>query len=149
MIQRHDLTDEQWARLESLLPKPKRGPQPRDLRRSVKGVLWILRTGAPWRDLPACYGSWETVASRFYRWRLAGVWDQALAARQQQGDAAGELDWTAPFVDGTVIRAHQHAAGARRSKGGSSSKRSDVAKAASRPSCTCAPNEAASPSRSY
>lgn len=114
MIQRHDLTEERWARLEPLLPKPRRGPQPRDLRRTINGVLWILRTGAPWRDLPTCYGPWQTAASRFYRWRAAGVWNAILAALQQQGDAAGQLDWSAHFVDGTVIRAHQHAAGARR-----------------------------------
>jgi len=97
-----------------LLPRSRRGPQPRDLRRTINGILWILRTGAPWRDLPTCYGSWQTAASRFYRWRAAGVWDAILATRQQQGDAAGQLDWSAHFVDGTVIRAHQHAAGARR-----------------------------------
>src|SRR5258707_605206 len=148
MIQRHDLSDEQWARLESLLPKAQRGPQPRDLRRTVNGVLWILRTGAPWRDLPACYGSWETAASRFYRWQAAGVWDAILAALQQQGDAAGQVDWSAHFVDGTVIRAHQHAAGARRVKGGKLSKRSDAAKGDSAPSSTCAPSGRASPSPS-
>jgi transposase len=117
MIQRHDLTDERWARLEPLLPKPQRGPQPRDLRRTINGVLWILRTGAPWRDLPACYGSWQTAASRFSRWRAAGVWNAILATVQQWGDTAGRLDWSAHFVDGTIIRAHQHAAGARRRDG--------------------------------
>ena len=152
MIQRHDLTDEQWERLHRLLPKAQRGPQPRELRRDVNGILWILRTGAPWRDLPPCYGAWQTVASRFYRWRKAEVWDAVLAELQRRGDAAGQLDWSAHFVDGTVIRAHQHAAGARRGKGGGSSKptpkRSDAARAASRPNCTCAPSGAASPSPS-
>lgn len=146
MIQRHDLSDEQWARLEGLLPRARRGPQPHKLRRDVNGILWVLRTGAPWRDLPPCYGAWQTVASRFYRWREAGVWDRVLAELQRRGDAAGRLDWSAHFVDGTVIRAHQHAAGARRAKGGRSSKHSDAAKGASPPSCTCAPNAAASPS---
>ena len=72
------------------------------------------RTGAPWRDLPGRYGSVGTVSSRFYRWRAAGVWDRILAALQAEGDAAGRLDWNLHFVDASVIRAHQHAAGARR-----------------------------------
>jgi len=76
--------------------------------------LWILRTGAPWRDLPERYGPVGTVSSRFYRWRASGVWDRILAALQAEAEAAGEIDWDLHFVDATVIRAHQHAAGARR-----------------------------------
>ena len=144
MRHRHELTDEQWVRLEPLLPKPKRGPQPRDQRRLLNGILWIHATGAQWRDLPERYGPWETVASQFYRWVHGGVWQALLAAFQQQADAQGHLDWSAHFVDGTVIRAHQHAAGARRVKGGRSSKRSDAAEAASRPSSMSAPSAAAS-----
>jgi transposase len=70
-------------------------------------------TGAPWRDLPERYGPWQTIASRFYRWREAGVWDRILAAVQQLADAEGRLDWDVHYVDGTTVRAHQHAAGAR------------------------------------
>ena len=146
MRHRHELTDEHWARLEPLLPKPKRGPQPRDRRRLLNGMLWIHATGAQWRDLPERYGPWETVASQFYRWVRAGVWQTVLAALQQQADAAGRLDWSAHFVDGTSIRAHQHAAGARRVKGGRRSKRSGGAAAASAPSSTSGPSAAASPS---
>jgi transposase len=148
MRHRHELPDEQWARLEPLLPQPKRGPQPRDRRRLLNGMLWIHATGAQWRDLPERYGPWETVASQFYRWVRAGVWQAVLAALQQQADAHGQLDWSAHFVDGTVIRAHQHAAGARHAKGGRISKRSDAAGAASPPSSTSAPSAAASPSPS-
>jgi len=118
MRQRHELTDEQWARLEPLLPTPKHGPQPRDRRRLLNGILWIHATGTQWRDLPERYGPWETVASQFYRWVRAGVWQTVLAALQQQADAQGQLNWSAHFVDGTSIRAHQHAAGARRVQGG-------------------------------
>jgi len=118
MRHRHELTDEQWARLEPLLPQPKRGFLPHDRRRLINGILWLHATGVPWRDLPERYGPWQTVASQCYRWVHAGVWDHLLAAVQQQGDAQGHLDWSAHFVDGTVIRAHQHAAGARRAKGG-------------------------------
>jgi transposase len=89
----------------------------RNQRRILNGILWLHATGAPWRDLPDRYGPWRTVTSQFYRWVHADVWDQVLAALQQQADAAGQLDWSAHFVDGSVIRVHQHAAGARRRHG--------------------------------
>lgn len=79
----------------------------------LNGMLWILRTGAPWRDLPERYGPWSSVASRFYRWRKAGVWDRLWAEILRQVDADELLDWNVHFVDGTVVRAHQHAAGAK------------------------------------
>ena len=150
MRHRHELTDEQWARLAPLLPpqKPARGRPARDHRQMINAMLWIHATGAQWRDLPERYGPWQSVATRFSRWVAAGLWDALLAALQQQGDAAGQLDWSAHYVDGTVIRAHQHAAGARRTKGGRLSRRSARAGAASPPSSTCAPSAAASPSRS-
>jgi len=78
-------------------------------------MLWMLRTGAPWADLPARYGPVGTVSSRFYRWRKAGVFDRVLRRLQAQADAQGDLDWELHFVDATVVRAYQHAAGARRS----------------------------------
>lgn len=116
MRRRHELTDEQWARLEPLLPpqKPKIGRPGHDLRRIVNGILWIDRTGAPWRDLPERYGPVGTVSSRFYRWRQAGVWDRVLAALQTQADQTGDLDWDIHSVDSSVIRAYQHAAGAKK-----------------------------------
>jgi len=76
-------------------------------------MLWVLRTGAPWRDLPERFGSWKAVSSRFYRWRSTGVWDQVLAELQRQADRNGDLDWTLHFVVSTTVRAHQHAAGAK------------------------------------
>ena len=121
--QRHELSDTQWARLRPLVPSERTGRRGRpshNHRRMINGMLWIAKTGAPWRDLPERYGPWHSVASRFYRWRRAGLWDRLLAALQQQGDAAGCLDWSAHFVDGTVVRAHQHAAGARKREGGAS-----------------------------
>jgi transposase len=113
-MSRGDLTNSQWERLAPLLPpqKPQTGRPAHDHRPIINGILWILRTGAPWRDLPPCYGPWQTVASRFYRWRKAGIWQQILDALQQQADATGALEWTIHYVDATVIRAHQHAAGA-------------------------------------
>jgi transposase len=113
---RGDVTDEQWAQLQPLLPpqKPKTGRPAKDHRTIINGILWIIRTGAPWRDLPERYGPWRTVASRYYRWRKAGIWDRLFAAVQEKADAAGRIDWTVHFVDGTNVRAHQHAAGAKR-----------------------------------
>jgi transposase len=115
---RHELSDKQWERLQPLLPpqKPHTGRPNKDHRIIINGILWLLRTGAPWRDLPERYGSWKTVASRFYRWQAAGIWEQILAWVQQQADADGKLDWSLHHVDGTIVRAHQHAAGARRPK---------------------------------
>src|SRR4051794_31779564 len=115
-MRRLDVTDEQWRRLEPLLPpeKPRTGRPNHDHRRVVSGMLWIHRTGAPWRDLPERYGPVGTVSSRFYRWCRAGVWDRILSALQAEADARGEIDWDLHFVDATIVRAHQHAAGARR-----------------------------------
>ena len=131
-MNRYDLTTTQWERLEPLLPprKPRMGRPNHDHRTIINGIFWILRTGAPWRDLPERYGSWKTVSSRFYRWRQAGIWDRVLAALQTDADAAGQLDWSIHFVDSTVIRAHQHAAGAK--KGTQTPKHSAAAKADSR-----------------
>ncbi len=91
----------------------------------------MLRTGAPWRDLPERFGPWSTAWNRFRRWTAAGVWSRVLAALQRTADRAGQLDWGTHYVDGTVVRAHQHAAGAvggqehealGRSRGGFSTK---------------------------
>jgi transposase len=109
-----DLSDRQWERLCSLLPqKPRTGRPAKDHRTVLNGILWILRTGSPWRCLPERYGSWKTVSSRFYRWQKSGVWNLVLSLVQQQADAEGRLDWSLHFVDSTVVRAHQHAAGAK------------------------------------
>ena len=110
-----DMTDEQWERLRPLLPpqRPATGRPAHDHRRILNGIVFILRTGAPWRDLPERYGPWQTVASRFYRWRRAGVWERILAHLQQQADAEGRLDWSVHCIDATTVRAHQHAAGAK------------------------------------
>ena len=115
-MRRLDVTDAQWRRLEPLLPpeKPRTGRPNHDHRRVVSGMLWIHRTGAPWRDLPERYGPVGTVSSRFYRWCRAGVWDRILCALQAEADARGAIDWDLHFVDATIVRAHQHAAGARR-----------------------------------
>src|SRR5439155_16921133 len=113
---RTDLTEQEWERLAPLLPssKGKRGGQYKDHRQVLNGILWVLRTGAPWRDVPERYGPWKTCHDRLLRFRRQGVWEQVLQSLQGEADAAGELDWTVMSVDGTTVRAHQHAAGARR-----------------------------------
>jgi transposase len=114
MVGRGELTDAAWAQLEPLPPaNGGRGGQWRDHRTVINGVLWKLRTGAPWRDLPARYGPHQTCADRLYRWRRDGTWERVLARVQTQSDAVGEVDWEVS-VDSSVARAHQHAAGARR-----------------------------------
>jgi len=117
MQNRGDLTDEKWERLQPLLPpqKPIVGRPALDHRHIINGILWILRTATPWRDLPERYGKWSTVASRFYRWCKSGLWDQLFEQILQLADAEGQLDWQVNDVDGTIIRAHQHAAGAAKS----------------------------------
>lgn len=115
-MRRFELTDQQWERLVPHLP-PEKGATGRpndDHRRIVNGLLWIHRTGAPWRDRPKRYGPVGTVSSRFDRWRQAGVWEWVLRALQADADAPGGLDWDLHFGDATIVRAHQHAAGARR-----------------------------------
>ncbi len=115
-MKRHELSEAHWERLQQFLPpyKPQVGRPNHDHRRIITGILWILKKGAPWRDVPERYGPWQTVASRFYRWQKAGIWDRILAVLQQQADARGDLDWAIHFVDGTIVRAHQHAAGAKK-----------------------------------
>jgi transposase len=120
LVGRGELTDQAWAVIEPLLPANRRsGGQWADHRRTMNGILWRLRTGAPWRDLPAPwrdlperYGPWQTCYERFRRWQQDGTWDRLLAAAQTKNDAVGELDWVIS-VDATINRAHQHAAGAR------------------------------------
>ncbi len=144
MKPRHALTDTQWAALAPHLPpqKPVTGRPNRPHREIIDAIVWRLRTGTPWRDLPERFGPWETVYSRFRRWQLAGVWDRILAVVQTDADARGELDWSLHLLDGTTIRAHVHAAGAKK---GAAIKPSGARAADSAPKSTCAPRETASP----
>lgn len=112
---RGDLTNEEWGRLEPHLPKyGARGGRWCDHRQVVNGILFRVRTGVPWRDLPERYGSWKTVYERHRRWCADGTWDRILQAVQADADAQGRLDWSLVGVDSTSCRAHQHAAGAPR-----------------------------------
>jgi transposase len=102
------LRDDQWDRIKDLLPgKPgDRGVTAADNRLFVEAVLWLLRTGAPWRDLPPEFGRWHTVYMRFARWQKSGVWERLFQA------VSADADLEEVFIDSTAIRAHLHAAGA-------------------------------------
>jgi transposase len=116
------ISDAVWVRIESLLPAQRgpMGPPFRPHRPVVEGVIYRLRTGVPWRDLPPEFGPWQTVHRRHQRWSADGTWDRVLAALQVAADAEGEIDWRVS-VDSTVARVHQHAATAGRSRVGPSS----------------------------
>ncbi|GAB2869141.1 hypothetical protein GCM10022221_82350 [Actinocorallia aurea] len=79
----------------------------------MNGILWKLATGVPWRDLPERYGNWKTVYERYRRWAADGTFDRLLEHVQVHDDAVGRLDWSVS-IDSTIVRAHQHAAGARK-----------------------------------
>ena len=108
------LTDAQWGMLEPLIEacRPRGKTPPRDLRRTISAILWRHQNGAKWRSVPAELGPWSRAAQTFIRWARLGVWERLLGLAQERGV---ELGMT--FLDGTSIRAHQKAAGARR-KGG-------------------------------
>lgn len=112
---RADLADSQWAILEPLLPvgkKPGRPPT-RTKRQLINAIRWRMRVGAPWRDVPALYGPWQTAYGLFRRWQRDGTWREILSQLQAIAGAAGLITWEVS-VDSTVSRAHQHAASARR-----------------------------------
>ena len=109
---RGDLSDKQWRLIEGLLPAQKRGGRWNDHRTTFDGILWVLRTGAPWRDLPERYGKWGSVYHRFNRWRKDGTFDRVLKALRIRLDKAGKIDWDLWCVDGSSVRASRSAAGA-------------------------------------
>ena len=117
-MRRHELTDEQFALIEPLLPRAKGAGHPWNPHRPlVNGIVWRLRTGAQWRDIPDRYGPWQTIYDRFRRWVRDGTWDRMLLALRLKLDEQGEIDWEQWALDSTSIRASRAAAGARK-KGG-------------------------------
>lgn len=102
------LRDDQFERIASLLPGKASDPgrTAADNRMFVEAVLWIARTGSPWRDLPPQFGPWNSVYQRFSRWSRRGVWHRVFV------QLAKEADFEEVFIDSTIVRAHQHAAGA-------------------------------------
>jgi transposase len=119
-MHRYELTDEQWALIQSFFPSNGRpGGQWLEHRSIVNGIFWILSSGAPWRDLPERYGFYQTVHRRLLRWRADGTWERVLKTLRVELDRRGLLDWEQWNVDSTSVRATRHAAGARK-KGGRS-----------------------------
>lgn len=108
-MRRYEITDEQWQRIEPLLPGKKGDPgrTAQDNRLFINAVLWINRTGAPWPDLPERFGKYNSVFQRFNRWSKKGRWKAIFEAMQDP-----DLEWL--MIDSTVVRAHQHAAGQKK-----------------------------------
>jgi transposase len=104
------LRDDQWQRIEDLLPgKPSDpGRTATDHRTFVEAVRWVLRSGAPWRDLPEAFGNWNSIYQRFARWERTGVWERLFAVLCQ------DADFQDVFIDSSIIRVHQHGAGAEK-----------------------------------
>ncbi len=116
LLNRHDLTDKEWERLVPLMPAhPRQGHRWNDHRTVIDGILFRTRAGCPWRDLPPGYGNWKSVYGRHRRWSLDGTWEKILGALRAGCDEAEGAGW-AISVDSTVVRGHQHAAGARRDR---------------------------------
>lgn len=107
-------TDAQWARIEPLLPDrtPRRGGRWRDHRGAIDAIAWKVRTGSQWGQLPEKHGNWRGVYDRLRIWAIDGTWERMITALIAQADAKNDLNW-AVSVDSTIVRAHQHAAGAR------------------------------------
>ena len=109
MRHRHAISDENWERIKDVLPGKKGDPgvTARDNRLFIDAVLWVAKTGAPWRDLPERFGHWNSVWKRFSRWAHKAVWRKLFGHFQDE-----DLEWL--VLDSTIIRAHPHAAGAKK-----------------------------------
>jgi transposase len=107
---RYELSDFEWAAIKPFLPNKSRGVRRVNDRRVPNGIFWVLRSGAPWRDLPVCYGPRTTCYNRFVRWRKAGVWGRIMDSLAAAHDAAVQM------IDTSIVRVHQHAACIARNK---------------------------------
>ena len=107
-MSRGDLSEGEWRTLQAALPVARTGRPPNDLRQTINGILWRIRTGTPWRDVPEKYGKWMTVYQRFRRWSQTGVWE-AIATTLAQAMA----DNRHHSIDSTTVRGHVSAAGAK------------------------------------
>ena len=101
---RHELTDDEWTAIKPMLPNKPRGVPQVNGRRVLHGIFWVLRSGAPWRDLPEAFGPYTTCYDRFVRWRRAGVWSRIIDALAAAHDAAVQM------IDTSIVRVHQHGA---------------------------------------
>jgi len=127
VVRRHELTDEQWHTIEPLLPPSGAKGRPRvDDRRVLNGMLFKAKTGVSWRDLPERYGPWKTVYTRFWRWSRDGTLTMLVTRVRVVAEAIDEWDREVS-VDSSIVRAHQHAAGARRTSTSHTGGRTDRA----------------------
>ena len=129
-MHRYELTDEAWELVKDRMPPAGRpGVRWNDHRHTLKGIFWILNSGAPWRDLPARYGKWQSVYHRCRRWSREGLFDRVLKTLHLRLDDQGRTDWPQFDIDGSHVRADRSAAGARK-KGGRSASRKTMPSAA-------------------
>ncbi|MCP3944071.1 MAG: IS5 family transposase [Desulfobacteraceae bacterium] len=127
-MNRHTISDEKWEHIKPILSSPKkdtRGRKPKDNRPMFNGILWILKTGAPWRDLPKTFGPWQTVYKRFAKWTTLAAWTDLF------DKLVKDVDTESSMIDGSYVKLHQHGCGAQggqysqaigRSKGGLTTK---------------------------
>ena len=106
-MRRHELSDEQWIRIQPLIPTGLGRPPVLSNRTFINAVLWIAKTGAPWRDLPSRFGSWKTVYNRFRNWANRDIWLDIFRAVTLNDDEVGGM------LDASIVRAHQDASGGR------------------------------------
>jgi transposase len=139
-LARNLISDAEWAFFEPFILSVRQpnGRKPDNHRLVLDGIFWVARTGAPWRDLPEEFGKWSSVYRQFRRWTLAGLWELILEALNDSGVVPDSVQ----MVDSTIVRAHQHAAGA---KGGLRKRVLAARRVASRPRSTSASTPAACP----
>jgi transposase len=111
-IMRYELTDFEWTAIRPFLPNKPRGVPRVNDRRVLNGIFWILRSGAPWRDLPESFGPYTTCYNRFVRWRMAGIWDLIMEALAETHDGSVQM------IDTSIVRVHQHGSSAGGAKQG-------------------------------
>lgn len=112
LMRRHELTDKQFDRIKHFLPGTEGtvGVTAQDNRLFVNAVIWVFKTGAPWRDLPERFGNWNSIHKRFARWSKSGIFDKIFRILSEDADMEFLL------MDGTIVKAHQHASGAKKKK---------------------------------
>lgn len=111
-MRRHEITDEQFDKIKDFLPGTEGtvGVTAQDNRLFVNAVIWVFKTGAPWRDLPERFGNWNSIHKRFARWSRSGIFDKIFRILSEDADMEFLL------MDGTIVKAHQHASGAKKKK---------------------------------
>ena len=111
-MRRHELTDEQFEKIKSFLPgrEESAGVTAEDNRLFVNAVIWVFKTGAPWRDLPERFGNWNSIHRRFSRWSKSGVFEKIFRI------LSADADMEFLLMDGTIVKAHQHASGGKKKK---------------------------------